>query len=118
MQKAYYEETADEALSGRVAALREWSSPHANLTKPTNQITANNVLKSELGEFADRDALPTYRLDQGTRDRLLAHGREDAAHILLYVISLTDEIHQLKSALKTLNQSLNRTVWALLALFL
>jgi hypothetical protein len=44
----------------------------------TNFALGRNVLREELGEFGDWEGA-SYALDQATRDRLLAHAREDAA---------------------------------------
>jgi hypothetical protein len=62
--------------------------------KTANNHTAQVVLDTELGKYTDK--VPTYQLDQETRDRLLAHARQDAAEALLNTRSLLDELHRLK----------------------
>lgn len=53
----------------------------------TNAIIARSTLHGELG-YLD-DGTPTiYNLDEATRDRLIAHARQDASHALLNTISL------------------------------
>ncbi|RUZ76916.1 hypothetical protein EN943_15660 [Mesorhizobium sp. M7A.F.Ca.US.006.01.1.1] len=52
-----------------------------------NGIVACSGLHGELG-YLD-DGVPTvYSLDEDTRDRLIVHARQDAAHALLNTISL------------------------------
>lgn len=46
-------------------------------------VTAKNILHEELGRFTDEQ--PVYFLDEETRDRLLAHARQDAAHAVLSI---------------------------------
>lgn len=45
---------------------------------------SQNILQHELGDFGEWDG-PQYKLDDETRDRLLAHARQDAAAALLLV---------------------------------
>jgi hypothetical protein len=105
------QETATDALKIALDVNRRYSLPGTDLDKQANHIVARNVLDSELGKFADTQ--PIYRLDQDTRDRLIVHGRQDAAEALCQTRSLMDEIHQLKSALR----NLGLTLWIGLAVF-
>ncbi|TIO14931.1 MAG: hypothetical protein E5X86_22715 [Mesorhizobium sp.] len=52
-----------------------------------NRMVARNILHEELGMFADPQGA-VYSLDEDTRDRLLAHARQDASHALCNTISL------------------------------
>ena len=59
-----------------------------------NGITARNVLHEELGYFGETPH--NYGLDERTRDALLAHVRQDAAHALLNSITTLNELRRLK----------------------
>lgn len=59
-----------------------------------NKAIARNVLHEELGYYGERK--PQYDLEEGIRDTLIAHGRQDAAGALLNTISLLNEIKRLK----------------------
>jgi hypothetical protein len=96
-------QTSQQALEMALKAHRELSLPGSNWTKQANHIIARNVLDAELERYADEP--PIYRLDQETRDRLLVHARQDAAEALLQARSLVDEVHRLKSVLRSLNFS-------------
>jgi hypothetical protein len=96
--------TSDEALQVALEAQRKIFVRGSNWDKQANHIVARNVLDSELGKFSDY--LPVYTLDQQTRDRLLVHGRQDAAEALCHARSLMDEMHQLKRTLRGLNFSI------------
>ena len=51
-----------------------------------NSVIARHTLHAELGYFSDPQI--GYGLDDSERDRLIAHGRQDAAYALLNTISL------------------------------
>ncbi|CCV06714.1 conserved hypothetical protein [Mesorhizobium metallidurans STM 2683] len=53
-----------------------------------NSMVARNILHEELGYFSDVQT--SYSLDEETRDRLIAHGRQDAAHALTNTIALME----------------------------
>jgi hypothetical protein len=82
------DETADKALKRALEIARMMTPPGAHWKKEANEITARNVLHSELGLFKDEQRV--YSLDEATRDRLLAHERQDTAHTLLNTIVLMD----------------------------
>jgi hypothetical protein len=82
------DETADEALKRSLEVERMMTPPDAHWKKEATRITARNVLHSELGLFKDEQRV--YHLDEATRDRLLAHDRQDTAHTLLNTIVLMD----------------------------
>ena len=50
-----------------------------------------------MGFYANTDALPVYELDEATRDRLIAHARQDAAHAVINASTLMDEVQGLKT---------------------
>ena len=74
-------------LARETTPLREWD-------KQANHLTARNVLHTDLGYHSDH--LPTYRLDVDTRDRLIAHARQDAAETLCQARTLMDEVRRLR----------------------
>jgi len=98
-------QTAEEALAGALKSLKDFSLPGSNWDKQANHIIALNVLHSELGRYANEQ--PHYRLDVDTRDRLLVHARQDAAEALCHARTLMDEVHQMKSAWRSLNFSVD-----------
>ena len=61
-------------------------------------IVAKNVLHDELGYFSDSDD-DDYGLDETTRDRLIAHGRQDAAHTLINTMDLMKAISKLETSI-------------------
>jgi hypothetical protein len=60
-----------------------------------NKETARFTLNDDLGHFSDSICFD-YGLDQKTRDRLIAHAREDSAFALLNTISLMKSVKTLK----------------------
>jgi hypothetical protein len=41
-------------------------------------------------------------LDEATRDRFIAHGRQDATHVLLLTLRLESEVKEMKQLIKTI----------------
>jgi len=97
-------ETSEEALERAIKLQSKYFVPGRSWPVQVNRTIAENVLNQELGRFADRHS--PYHLDQETRDLLLAHTRQDAAHALLNTISMMEEIHRLKKTLRTLGFAL------------
>lgn len=93
-------ENGEEDLRRRLHTAREIHGPNEDWDRVANQIVAQNVLHSDLGYHSDY--LPTYALDNATRDRLLAHARQDAAHVVSNTISLMREVRWLKRNLYSL----------------
>jgi hypothetical protein len=95
-------ETADDHLKMHLAISKDmgWKDPNA-----LNLVVARNVLQEDLGRFNGR--LHPYHLDDDTRDRLLAHARQDAAHALGNTAALLDQI-----------RSLRRTMFVLIGLMI
>jgi hypothetical protein len=82
---------AIEHLRQQIAFARETGA-----TSPSalNAVAGRNVLHEDLGRFSSR--LPHYRLNEDTRDRLIAHARQDAAHALLNTATLLDSVRNLR----------------------
>jgi hypothetical protein len=55
---------------------------------------ALNILHEELGFF--ESDLHTYNFDDATRDRLIAHSRQDAAHAVISVGTVTRQLRQIR----------------------
>jgi hypothetical protein len=88
-------EKAEEHLIQQLAMARETGARDANLL---NSIVAKNVLHEDLGRF---DTIPQwYRLDTDTRDRLIAHARQDAAHALFNTATLLEQVRTLRRGLR------------------
>jgi hypothetical protein len=97
-------QTSDEALAISLRAAKAMFVGGSNWNKQANHIVSRNVLERDLGRYSD--FLPAYHLDEDTRDRLLAHGRQDAAETLCHVSTLMDEVHKLRKTLNGLIQSI------------
>jgi hypothetical protein len=65
-----------------------------------------NILHEELGWHKTRWPLRIYNLQDDTRDRLLAHARQDAAHALCNTVTLLDQVKILRRATFTLTRYL------------
>lgn len=89
------EETAEDHLRSQIAMAKDTGT---KLPSDINGLIARNVLHEELGYFP-KSRIRQYRLDEATRDRLLVHGRQDAAHALLNSITILEEISRLKRLL-------------------
>jgi hypothetical protein len=87
--------TGDEALRSELDAMAEWHAHGSDLTPQINEITARNVLRTDLGFYSDIPA--DYDLDEATRDRLIAHCRQDAAHAVIVAGDIFKAVKQLKS---------------------
>jgi hypothetical protein len=72
------DEKAQASLRIAIKAIKEveGGSPGA-----INAATARNVLHQDLGYFGEEP--DTYSLSEDTRDRLLAHARQDASHAVM-----------------------------------
>jgi hypothetical protein len=67
-------QSADEAWAGQLRVLHNLKATDEEI----DAARARNILHEELGYF--EGDLPRYGLDDATRDRLLAHIRQDVAH--------------------------------------
>jgi hypothetical protein len=84
-------EKAEEHLKQQLAFAKETGPRNASFL---NSIIAKNVLHEDLGRFDS--FLQRYNLDEDTRDRLIAHARQDAAHALINTITLLEQIRALR----------------------
>ncbi|NKK58783.1 hypothetical protein GFM44_23070 [Rhizobium leguminosarum bv. viciae] len=84
-------QTAEADLKVRLDAIRSLGGDQAAV----DAAIARNILHEELGQF-EGSSLPTYGLDDATRDRLIAHARQDAAHAIMGIGTLTKEVRDLR----------------------
>ncbi|WP_173995736.1 hypothetical protein [Agrobacterium tumefaciens] len=88
-------QTASEDLRVRIATIH---AVQGNDQAAVDAATARNILHEELGYFSDPQT--GYSIDEATRNRLLAHTRQDAAHAVLAVASLAGEVRKLRRLAK------------------
>jgi hypothetical protein len=87
------EQSADEALKMQLRMSRDMLPVGSDKEASDNEIVARNTLHMELGYYTDRG--PEYNLNEATRDRLIVHTRQDAAHALLNTITLMKEVRRI-----------------------
>jgi hypothetical protein len=88
-------EKAEEHLRQQLSFAKDTGTKDASTL---NSIVAKNVLHDDLGRF---DTFPKwYQLDNDTRDRLIAHTRQDAVHALLNTVTLLEQIRTLQRGLR------------------
>jgi hypothetical protein len=92
-------QTAEEAYAAAVKAMQTVTHPSEVRRGFADEMLAENILHKELGYFSD--PLPKYALDQQTRDRLLVHARQDAAHALIIALRLSNEVKLLAGLIWT-----------------
>jgi hypothetical protein len=61
-----------------------------------NRLIGKNILREETGYFGGYTGT-AYNLDEPTRNLLLAHGRQDAAHSLCNTISMMEVLNEIKA---------------------
>ncbi|MBY5768570.1 hypothetical protein HFN63_00285 [Rhizobium leguminosarum] len=83
-------QTAEQDLQARLQAIRTVGGGQAEV----DATIARNILHEDLGHFDGQ--LTIYHLDDATRDRLIAHSRQDAALAVLNVGTLTKEVRGLR----------------------
>ncbi|MBY3314746.1 hypothetical protein [Rhizobium laguerreae] len=83
-------QTAEQDLQARLQAIRSMGGGQADV----DATIARNILHEDLGHFDGQ--LTIYGLDDATRDRLIAHSRQDAALAVLNVGTLTKEARALR----------------------
>lgn len=93
-------QTAEEAYAAAIKAMRTVTHPSEVRRGFADEMLAENILHKELGYFSD--PLAEYSLDQETRDRLLAHARQDAAHALIIALRLSNEVKVLAELIWTI----------------
>jgi hypothetical protein len=92
-------EDAEATLRDILDSLEKYGPTESN----RNLIVAKNTMDEELGRFG-KEHLNEYHFDELTRDRLVVHTRQDAAHALCNTISLLDKI-------SLLNRRISRFEW-------
>ena len=88
------EKSPDDEFDRRVAAMLSMVPRGTDKEAFVNRVTAKEILQEEMGQRSLPQ--PEYGLDQTTRDRLLAHTRQDAAHALLNTVTLMKEVRELR----------------------
>lgn len=88
--------TAEENLALSLRAVRDLGGGQEAL----DAATARNILHEELGYFKSKST--DYTLDEVTRDRLLAHARQDAAHALIATLTTGRNVKNLERAISLL----------------
>lgn len=84
---------ADEELRAQIKVMREMGATQAAIDAKM----AQNILHEDLGYFASKTT--EYDLDPQTRDKLLAHARQDAAHAVYAAMSAANEVRKLRRIL-------------------
>jgi hypothetical protein len=88
-------ETAIEHLRLQMAFAKDTGPKDASFL---NSVIARNVLDEDLGRFDS--TLHMYRLDDDTRDRLIVHARQDAAHAVINTATLLQEVKSLRRGVR------------------
>jgi len=86
-------QTAEQDLQARLTAIRTAGGGQPEI----DATIARNILHEDLGHFDSQ--LTTYGLDDATRDRLIAHARQDAAHAVMGIGTLTKEVRGLRRSI-------------------
>jgi hypothetical protein len=86
-------QSGDEALRSTLKHAKGMI-PSREWAKTADHLTAKSVLHTDLGHHSDD--LRIYHLDVDTRDRLIAHARQDAAQAVCHASTLMDEVRHLK----------------------
>jgi len=82
--------TAKEALKAELDAIKSLRGDASMI----DAAIGRNILREDLGEYKT-DWLASYSLDEHTRDRLIAHARQDAAHAVLIASRIRGEVKTL-----------------------
>jgi hypothetical protein len=93
-------QTADEALKKALKAAQMFAVRGTDWNATKNRLVAQNILHEELGQFSDIQSM--YDLDEATRNRLIAHTRQDAAHALCNTITLMEEVRSLRRDIRNM----------------
>lgn len=86
--------TINEDLNSRLKAIDDLPFSKKSKHRGKLDATSANILQDDLGQFSDSIKFD-YHLDDTTRDRLIAHARQDAA--MAYLMA-TDVYDQAKAA--------------------
>ena len=88
-------QTALEKTMGIKPGDAEYIKKHANMT-------ARNVMQEDIGLFGEPADIP-YLFDDETRDRLIAHTRQDAANAMILGSGAIDGIERLQKSARNLS---------------
>lgn len=104
-----HDQDATEALRMQLRAMKDLGADQ----RAIDAATARNVLHEDLGYFRSKST--EYVLDEATRDKLLAHARQDAAHAVYAALTAAREVKKLRhQVISMLLLVLAAAVWLLL----
>lgn len=69
--------------------------PGENTDHQKANAVARNILHEDLGYFGEPES--SYRLDEKTRDRLIAHARQDASNSMTLIMDLSNHIQTIEN---------------------
>jgi hypothetical protein len=114
--KTRTEITAEEAYESDLKMMLEVMHYSEDRQNAADKLLAENILERELGEYSNFQ--PEYMLDEVTRDRLIAHTRQDAANALIVALRLSDEMKALSGGMEVLAKLIWTTRAILIAFFI
>ena len=85
-----FDQSAEDALRKQIRIMRQMGAGQDAIDAKT----AQNVLHEDLGYFDSKSA--AYDLDPPTRDKLLAHARQDAANAVYAAMTAAREVKRLR----------------------
>lgn len=85
-----FDQSAEDALRAQIRVMRQMRAGQDAIDAKT----AQNVLHEDLGYFSSKTA--AYDLDPPTRDKLLAHARQDASHAVYASMTVAREVRRLR----------------------
>jgi hypothetical protein len=88
----------EKAIKSSTRAARA-ANPGEDLQTYAAPMWAGNILAADLGRYSDLP--PEYNLDEATRDRLIAHTRQEVAHALLNTERLISDVQSLARLVRT-----------------
>ena len=90
------DELAEEDLIRRLKLIEKLDGKSD--IKHRSMTIARNVLHEDLGHFGEPES--SYHLDEKTRDRLIAHARQDAANSMCLIGDLLENIQTLEGRVR------------------
>jgi hypothetical protein len=94
-------DSREAAEADLTSTLKAWRSMGMTSEHQENLAIAKNVANEEMGRYGEHAI--EYSLSQKTKDTLLSHGRQDAAHALCNTKSILDQNERISAQLRTLN---------------
>jgi hypothetical protein len=85
-----YDQDATDALRMQLRAMKEIGANQ----EAFDAATARNVLHEDLGYYRSKST--EYALDEATRDKLLAHARQDAAHAVYAASTAARQVEKMR----------------------